>query len=81
MQRLKDFLSLEDGTDTLSRRVSKGLPLDAALTPQKRADLINIAAEAWKYEHIILSEDHFYVHGKSITVTQGAKIVGLSGGG
>jgi hypothetical protein len=25
-----DFLTLEDGTDTLSRNVGKGLPLDAA---------------------------------------------------
>jgi hypothetical protein len=26
-----DFLTLEDGTDTLSRNVGKGLPLDVAL--------------------------------------------------
>jgi hypothetical protein len=28
-----DILNLEDGTDTLSRNVSKGLTLDAALYP------------------------------------------------
>jgi hypothetical protein len=26
----KDFLDFEDGTDTLSRNVGKGLPLDVA---------------------------------------------------
>jgi hypothetical protein len=26
-----DFLTLEDGTDTLTQNVDKGLPLDAAL--------------------------------------------------
>jgi hypothetical protein len=30
-QEVLDFLTLEDGTDTLSRNVGKGLPLDAAL--------------------------------------------------
>jgi hypothetical protein len=30
-----DFLTLEDGTDTLSRNVGKGLPLDAALYPRR----------------------------------------------
>jgi hypothetical protein len=29
------FLTLEDGTDTLSRNVGKGLPLEAALYPRK----------------------------------------------
>jgi hypothetical protein len=29
------FLTLEDGTDTLSRNVGKGLPLDAALYPRR----------------------------------------------
>jgi hypothetical protein len=40
-----DFLTLEDGTDTLSRNVSKGLPLNPALYP-RRAHLISITAEA-----------------------------------
>jgi hypothetical protein len=30
-----DFLTLEDGTDTSSRNVGKGLPLDAALHPRR----------------------------------------------
>jgi hypothetical protein len=30
-----DFLILEDGTDTLSRNVGKGLPFDTALYPRK----------------------------------------------
>jgi hypothetical protein len=30
-----DFLTLEDGTHTLSRNVGKGLPLDAALYPRR----------------------------------------------
>jgi hypothetical protein len=30
-----DFFTLEDGTDTLSRNVGKGLPLDAALYPRR----------------------------------------------
>jgi hypothetical protein len=30
-----DFLTLVDGTDTLSRNVGKGLPLDAALYPRR----------------------------------------------
>jgi hypothetical protein len=30
-----DFLTLEDGTDTSSRNVDKGLPLDAALHPRR----------------------------------------------
>jgi hypothetical protein len=29
------FLTIEDGTDTLSRNVGKGLPLDAALYPRR----------------------------------------------
>jgi hypothetical protein len=29
------FLTLKDGTDTLSRNVGKGLPLDAALFPRR----------------------------------------------
>jgi hypothetical protein len=29
-QEVQDFLTLEDETDTLSRNVGKGLPLDAA---------------------------------------------------
>jgi hypothetical protein len=37
-----DFMTLEDGTDALSRNFGKGLPHDAA----KSVDLINIAAEA-----------------------------------
>jgi hypothetical protein len=31
----KDLLTVEDGTDTLSRNVGKGLPLDAALHPRR----------------------------------------------
>jgi hypothetical protein len=30
-----NFLTLEDGTDTLSRNVGKGLPLDAVLNPRR----------------------------------------------
>jgi hypothetical protein len=30
-----DFLTLEDGNDTLSRNIGKGLPLDAALYPRR----------------------------------------------
>jgi hypothetical protein len=30
-----DFLTIGDGTDTLSRNVGKGLPLDAALYPRR----------------------------------------------
>jgi hypothetical protein len=30
VQEENDFFNLEDGTDTLSRNVGKGLPLDAA---------------------------------------------------
>jgi hypothetical protein len=30
-----DFLNLEDGTDTLSRNVGKGLPLDAVWHPRR----------------------------------------------
>jgi hypothetical protein len=29
-QKVQEFLTLEYGTDTLSRNVDKGLPLDAA---------------------------------------------------
>jgi hypothetical protein len=35
-----DFLTLEDGTDTLSRNVGKGLPLDAAWYP-RRAQILS----------------------------------------
>jgi hypothetical protein len=31
----EDFLTLEDETDTLSRNVGKGLPVDAALYPRR----------------------------------------------
>jgi hypothetical protein len=44
-----DFLTLEDGTDTLSRNVSKGITTWRCVTPQKSADLISIAAEAWNH--------------------------------
>jgi hypothetical protein len=33
--RFLDILTLDDGTDTLSRNVGKGLPLDAALYPRR----------------------------------------------
>jgi hypothetical protein len=35
LQGSRNPLSLEDGTDTLSRSVSKGLPLEAALYPTR----------------------------------------------
>jgi hypothetical protein len=31
----EDFLTIEDGTDTLSRNVGKELPLDAAVYPRR----------------------------------------------
>jgi hypothetical protein len=34
-QEVQEFLSLEDGTDILSRNVGKGLPLTLSNTPQE----------------------------------------------
>jgi len=42
-----DFLTLEDGTDRLSRNVVKALALHAAWYPTRARDLSYIAAEAW----------------------------------
>jgi hypothetical protein len=42
-----DFLTLEDGTDTLGRNVGKGLPLDAAEQP-RRAHILSLSP--WELE-------------------------------
>jgi hypothetical protein len=47
--RRVDFLSLEDGTDTLSRNVGKRLPLDAALYPRRAQILLHLCFEPHNY--------------------------------
>ena len=49
-QKGMDCLSLEDGTDKLSRNFAHRLPIKRYVTSQKSEDLIYTAAEAWHYE-------------------------------
>jgi hypothetical protein len=49
-QSISPIRTGSDGTDTLSRNVGKQLPHERRVTPQKTADFINIAAEAWNQD-------------------------------
>ena len=49
-RELFDSLMFEDGTNSLSRNVSKDITNLRSVIPQKSADLIYTMGEAWKHK-------------------------------
>ena len=44
-------LTLEDGTETLSRNVRNKLPIYAVYNPRKSEDFLYISTEAWNFAY------------------------------